>query len=149
MWSLGFWVVKAIWWEQTNFPDVLENHFIVSGPLLMPWNLHVEGIKEISDKTCLQEIQSEGALRVQARKSEWVWLPIKERTPSSWPLQKEIFLLPQVIQWTSLSNALDLSAEVVVVTRWPTWLLIILFVPPRANFSFLGWSHYSFNLFRK
>lgn len=42
--------------------------------------------KTYSDKTTLQEVHSEGILRVQAGKGEWVWLSIKEWIFCSWPV---------------------------------------------------------------
>lgn len=44
-----------------------------------------------SDKTTPQETQSEGVLKVQPGKSEWVWLSIKEWIFCSWTVEKDIF----------------------------------------------------------
>lgn len=150
MWSLGLWVVKATWWEESNFSWCFGkiSSYRVRSIIYVP-KIARRKDQAFSDKTTPQEVPSEGTLKTQAGKSEWVWLPIKEGSFCSWPVWKDIFPSAPSDKTHVTEQHWILSVEVDVMARWPTGLLIILFVPPGAKFSFLWWFHYPFTLFRK
>lgn len=73
-----------------------------------------------SDKTTPQEVPSEGILKTQAGKSEWVWLPIKEWIFCPWPVRKDIFPSAPSDKMHANEQRWTPSVEAGVMARWPT-----------------------------